>query len=540
MAPRTSLAINESRMNVGEIPRELGRYVLYDQIAAGGMATIHFGRMHGAVGFSRLVAIKRLHPNYANDAHFVQMFLDEARLAARLDHPNVVSTFDVVADDAEVYLVMEHVLGEALEMMMPRDSRQSVPLPIISSILCGVLEGLHSAHEARGDMGEALDIVHRDVSPHNILVGVDGVARVFDFGIAKAASNTQVTREGVIKGKVRYMAPERVRGLADRRADIYAVGVILWELLTGCRRHADERNDTLFLKLAKGEIDAPAPPSSLRHDASDEIDALVARATAADPDHRFATAREMAVALEYVIPPAPARDVAQWVREMAGARIERVSAVMRRIESEVPPPIDSHLANSERTTSTGSIHVVTASIRRSGSPSITPLLDGEISKTRSTLAPHKRSWTMPAALLAFTAVMLLVGLRTLPRHDERMTSERAAANELSPRAPAANTFDSSPVLTAAPTPSEVVLTAAPSDAGPPAPRLRSSERPPNLQPHIVYASPQPPSVLRQQPHEVAPIAAPPSSATPLGHKSSCESPFAIGPDGIRQIKPECL
>ncbi|RYG65653.1 serine/threonine protein kinase, partial [bacterium] len=108
-------------MSVGETPRELGRYVLYDQIASGGMATVHFGRLHGAVGFSRLVAIKRLHPSYANDAHFVQMFLDEARLAARLDHPNVVSTLDVVANETEVFLVMEHVLGEALEALMPRE-----------------------------------------------------------------------------------------------------------------------------------------------------------------------------------------------------------------------------------------------------------------------------------------------------------------------------------------------------------------------------------------------------------------------------------
>ncbi|MBX3259945.1 MAG: serine/threonine protein kinase [Labilithrix sp.] len=526
-------------MSVGVLPRELGRYVLYDQIAAGGMATVHFGRMHGAIGFSRLVAVKRLHPNYANDAHFVQMFLDEARLAARISHPNVVSTLDVVADESEVFLVMEHVLGDSLEAMMPREGSRPIPLPVISSIVCGVLEGLHGAHEALDDMGEPLEIVHRDVSPHNVLVGVDGVARVFDFGIAKAAINTQETRDGVIKGKVTYMAPEQVRGVADRRADLYAAGVILWELLAGRRRHAGERNDGLFLKLAKNELEPPPPPSTLRADATPEIDAVVARATSADPDRRFATAREMAVALEAAVAPAPARDVAEWVREVAGARIERVASVMRRIESDVQGGSEGRLTTTmARAGSTGSIHVVTATIPRTGTGSIQVRADGARASERPVTHAAQRSWTMPAALVAFTVAMLLVGVRTLTRReaasithvDAAPITSVTTAHGVAPKAsePSAEPAPTTPA--AAPSGAEAEPEA---DAGPrraaPTPRAWVASQP----------------ALRPPPRDVAPAAPPPprADAPPAAnpaHKPGCESPFTIGSDGIRQIKPECL
>lgn len=522
-------------MSVGALPRELGRYVLYDQIAAGGMATVHFGRMHGAVGFSRLVAVKRLHPNYASDAHFVQMFLDEARLAARVSHPNVVSTLDVVADEGEVFLVMEHVLGDSLEAMMPRDGSRPIPLAVISSIVCGVLEGLHGAHEALDDSGEPLEIVHRDVSPHNILVGVDGVARVFDFGIAKATTSTQETREGVIKGKVTYMAPEQVRGTADRRADLYAAGVILWELLAGRRRHAGERNDGLFLKLAKNEIEAPPPPSSLRPDADAALDAVVARATHPDPDQRFDTAREMAVALEAAVAPAPARDVTEWVREVAGTRVDRVAAVMRRIESDVQGGAEGRLTSMmARAGSTGSIHVVTATIPRTGTGSVQVRADGARPSERPTMHAAQRSWTMPAALVAFTVAMLLVGVRTLTRRDAASVTHVDAApltsatttNGVAPNASEPAT--ELPAAAPAAAPSSAEADAGPRRAAPPA---------------RAWVAPAP--AFRPQPRDVAPASAPPARAdsppqASPAHKPGCESPFAIGSDGIRQIKPECL
>src|SRR5580698_2040686 len=205
-------------------PRIVGRYAIYGEIAAGGMATVHFGRLLGPVGFTRTVAIKQLYPHFARDAEFVAMFLDEARLAARIRHPNVIQTIDVVADNGELFLVMDYVESEPVSRLirLARGMGEPIPLRIATSIVCGALHGLHAAHEATSDRGESLGIVHRDVSPQNILVGIDGVPLVIDFGVAKAIGRAHTTRDGNLKGKVSYMAPEQLEGRATRRSDIFA------------------------------------------------------------------------------------------------------------------------------------------------------------------------------------------------------------------------------------------------------------------------------------------------------------------------------
>ena len=215
--------------------RIAGRYVLCDEIAHGGMATVYVGRLVGSAGFARTVAIKRLHAAYARDPDFVSMFVDEARLAARIHHPNVVSTLDVVALEGELFLVMEYIQGESLARLerLASDRGDRIPEAMAASMIAGILHGLHAAHEARDERGEPLGIVHRDVSPQNVLVGVDGVARVLDFGIAKAAGRIQTTRDGQLKGKLAYMSPEQLRGEVTRTTDVYAAGVVLWEALTG-------------------------------------------------------------------------------------------------------------------------------------------------------------------------------------------------------------------------------------------------------------------------------------------------------------------
>src|ERR1700709_2034653 len=188
--------------------RVVGRYALYGAIAAGGMATVHLGRLLGPVGFSRTVAIKRLHAQFASDPEFVSMFLDEARLAARIRHPHVVPTLDVVALSGELFLVMDYVHGVSLSKLLREVNMKHIPMPIdiVASVLVGALRGLHAAQSAVSERGLPLGIVHRDVSPQNVIVGSDGLARVLDFGVAKASWRIQTTRDGQVKGKLSYMA----------------------------------------------------------------------------------------------------------------------------------------------------------------------------------------------------------------------------------------------------------------------------------------------------------------------------------------------
>ncbi len=303
-----------------EASRILGRYALYGEIASGGMATVHLGRLVGPVGFSRTVAIKRLHAQYAKEPTFVSMFLDEARLAARIRHPNVVGTLDVVADVGELFLVMEYVEGESLARLLrsARAKPQLVPLPIVGAIMSGMLHGLHAAHEATDERGEALGIVHRDISPDNVLVGRDGVPRIIDFGVAKAANRVHSTRNGDLKGKLAYMAPEQIRGNVSRRTDIYAASVVLWESLVGKKLFRGENDAEILAKVLEGDI---MMPSRLVASLPPEIDEIVACGLNADPAQRFATAREMARAIELCLRPTAAVDVGEWVDRMAQATL---------------------------------------------------------------------------------------------------------------------------------------------------------------------------------------------------------------------------
>lgn len=336
-------------------PVVAGRYKLYTELATGGMGTVYLGRLLGAAGFSRTVAVKRLHPQFAKDAQFVAMFTDEARLAARIRHPNVVQTFDVVSTGSEHLLVMEYVQGESLRALWraARDRGELIPQPVAVAIVTQVLEGLHAAHEATGDDGQPLGIIHRDVSPQNVLVGGDGVARVLDFGIAKATGNSQNTDSGVLKGKLSYMAPEQVlreRALT-RAVDVYAAGIVLWELLTGRRLFDASSEGQLVLQVAMGSIESPQTFA----DVSPELDAVTLRALAREPKERFATAHEMARALGEACRPATQIEVSDWVKSVAGdglaARAELVAEIERsssRMVSAPERPIDA------------SVHVSTA------------------------------------------------------------------------------------------------------------------------------------------------------------------------------------
>jgi serine/threonine-protein kinase len=297
------------------------------------MASVYLGRLLGRVGFRRTVAVKRLHAHLALDPDFRAMFLDEARLAARIRHPNVVPTLDIVSTNDELFLVMEYIDGESLSALVRRLGQQNlrIPLPIISAIVCDTLAGLHAAHEAKGDHGEPLSIVHRDVSPQNVLVGADGVSRVLDFGVAKAIGNSVQTRDGQIKGKLAYMSPEQIRdGPLTRSADIYAAGVVLWEMTMGRRLWAAESEAALVAKMVSG--DAP-PAYTGPAGGSYQLDEVIMRGLARDPQERFATARDMARALERVMPPATHQTVADWFAEVAAEGVAKRRDVLSRIES---------------------------------------------------------------------------------------------------------------------------------------------------------------------------------------------------------------
>jgi len=310
---------------------QLGRYWLDREIASGGMARVHLGRLLGPVGFGRTVAIKRLHPHMVRDEQFVAMFVDEARLATRVQHPNVVPVLDVVTADGELFLVMEYVHGESLAQLLRL--AKSPPSPAIAAaIMIGVLEGLDAVHEARGERGEPLAIVHRDVSPQNVLVGIDGTPRVTDFGVAKAESRLVTTGDGsALKGKLPYMAPEQLSTSdVDRRADIWAAAVILWELVAGARLFKASSEPLLMRAVLEKEI---LPPTQGQLPLLDEV---VMKGLSREAGERYATAREMAVALDRVIAPASAREVGEWVEKVASTALKERRAVVEDMESATP------------------------------------------------------------------------------------------------------------------------------------------------------------------------------------------------------------
>ncbi len=312
-------------------PRLVGRYLLCDVFAAGGMATLHLGRLMGPEGFSRTVAIKQLHPQFAHDPKFVAMFLDEARLASRVHHPNVVSPLDVISHPPDLFMVMDYVHGEPLSRLLTRRGREPLPPRICAAIIGQVLLGLHAAHDATGERGEPLELVHRDVSPHNIMVTKDGVAKVVDFGIAKAKARSQQTERGMLKGKLGYMSPEQINmELVDRRADVFAVGVVLWEMLTGQRLFDGESPKDVLHKLMEYPI---PPPSSIVPALPADLDHVVLAALARNTSERFENARAMAQALDYATPAASMLELAAWVEARAGDELAARAELVLDVES---------------------------------------------------------------------------------------------------------------------------------------------------------------------------------------------------------------
>ncbi len=321
----------------GEAAR-IGDYDLLFELAQGGMGTVHLGRATGeragAVGFERLVAIKRLHPHLLSNAESVERFLQEARVAARVHHANVVGVHQVGRDEHGHFLVQDYVEGDTLEGLIDASTlrRKRLPPPIALRIALDALAGLHAVHEAADATGGALGIVHRDVSTQNLLVGRDGVTRLADFGIAKYAQSSVVTDARYLQGRVLYMPPEYLgRRPVDRRFDIYGLGITLWIALAGAHPWP-EASDAQIVRLATTEGIPPLSESGLA--VAPPIEALVARACHLDPEQRFPTARAMLEAIEALGRDtgwiASHAEVAELVEALAGRELAARRAAVAR------------------------------------------------------------------------------------------------------------------------------------------------------------------------------------------------------------------
>jgi len=275
----------------------LGRYVVLKHLASGGMADVLLGRSDGIEGFERHVVLKRIRPEFARDQRFIRMFLDEARVAANLHHQHIVQVHDIGESSGEYFIAMEYIHGEDVRTILSTASktRAHVPLGHAIAIVSAAAAGLHYAHERRGNDKRPLGIVHRDVSPSNVLVGYDGSIKVVDFGIAKA-SMRQETRSGSLKGKVSYMSPEQCKGAeVDRRSDVYALGVVLYELATTTRLFKGDNDYLIMDQIVNGRVSLPRVR---RPDLPNELSAIIMRAIAPDPERRYFTADELRIALD--------------------------------------------------------------------------------------------------------------------------------------------------------------------------------------------------------------------------------------------------
>jgi serine/threonine protein kinase len=312
-------------------PRFLGRYEVIGELARGGMGTVYLARHAGEAGFQRLFAIKVLHAHLAEEAGFVDMLRDEARIAARIHHPNVVAVVDIGTQGESHYIVMEYVEGPSFATLWKR-SRDNRPLDLIVSVMIDTLEGLHAAHTLTDEDGQPLHLVHRDVSPQNVLVGVDGVARITDFGIAKAESRIASTMPGTRKGKLQFMSPEQIRDpeKIDHRTDVWAAGVVLYSLLTGEHLFRGENDAATVHNVIGKEVPTP----SARGEKPPEVfDAIIAKALDRDVSKRFSSALEMADSLRKAAVEAgflgSRQGVAKWVTATFAEELESRRGAIR-------------------------------------------------------------------------------------------------------------------------------------------------------------------------------------------------------------------
>jgi serine/threonine protein kinase len=281
-----------------DAPPFVGRYRLVDQIGAGGMAVVHLARWDGVGNIQKWFAIKRILPRLVKDDHVIKMFLDEARIVASINHPNVTQVFDLGSEGGQYWIAMEYLHGEPVRELLQHVMDHEITLApgVAARIVADAAAGLHAAHELRGKDGQPLHLVHRDVSPRNLFLTYDGMVKVMDFGVADALGRLAVTEGDMLKGSIPYMSPERLTGLrADRTADIFALGIVLWELTTGRRLFLGNTHAATIDRVVACEV---PPPTTFVPGYPSELEAIVMRALSRDPSRRYPTARDLSRALE--------------------------------------------------------------------------------------------------------------------------------------------------------------------------------------------------------------------------------------------------
>jgi hypothetical protein len=441
-------------------PRTLGKYTLIEQIGEGGMAQIFLARSRGIGGFEKLVVVKQMLPRLADDAELVARFLQEARLTATLDHPNIASVHEVGEGAGGVYYAMEYVRGRDLLRVVRRATQLGRPLQFdeVVAIVASLCAGLHHAHTCVGSDGRPLGIVHRDVSPANVLISFEGAVKLADFGVAKVRSAQVATEAGTLRGKIAYMSPEQCRGeVLDRRSDVYAVGVLAWELVAGRRMRTGDNEIALVRRIA--EEDAPSL-AAVRPDVPAALERIVMRALHRDPAQRYASAHAVQLDLEQLAHDARMaigpRTIAAMMQTLFAADIARASEAD---DTEPTRPAGGAMRDPEPTPATNTL----------APPQVRAAAD-------DVRVPSRRWW--PPALLAGIAGAAIAGAVMFARPGAAETVEVTTPDPPTSVEPSVAAPPPDRVVTPAPAPVEVAREAAPEPAveATPTPTKRSEPK----------------------------------------------------------------
>src|SRR5262245_30253632 len=493
----------------------VGKYRIVFPLGQGGTADVFLAVAEGPSGFQKLVVVKVLRKSLASDADFRQMFLSEARLAARLHHPNVVQTNEVIEVDGAPVLVMEYLDGQPLSQLIVRGRQGDFTLAMQLRVLVDALAGLHAAHELADFDGTPLGVVHRDVSPHNLFVTLEGHAKVLDFGIAKLERSLVETEVGTVKGKLRYMAPEHLAGdKLDRRADVYAAGVILWEAVTGERMWKTASEQEIRARVLAGDLPMP---ESIRTDVPAPLARICRRALSRSPADRHATAQQLADELEAAM---GELGLAATHKEI-GASVARLFADVR---AETKRAIETKLGRASMSMP------LTA---------VTGTAETPTGRTPAALA-RRRKFVIGAVFGAVVGVALVLAARGKGKDMAPARAVAPAASSPAPATPAAvapaakaptNLTATSPDATTRPdegtaTAADTQKTARPAAGGAAKP---ATKRPAG---HVLGMPINPPPVIV---HEPATGGAPARAPAP-----DCAHPFFVDSEGIKRFRPECM